>query len=260
MLGKWHQVLDLQASRSAACMVESNCVYTWCFLIYLIRLPDHASEQALQKCKITYTVAVQEERKSFNRLFGTRKSSWLSTEIPSQVRTVAVLEDDVQVEVKQLQRWLQYPTGVLLSCILKIMLISQSINRRKKYNIERKMARGWPTSITFSLTAVNDSPVLQEAPWSASSTVVGSLNLTFGPGRTQKPVVLGLDQIPTEVSDQTASDESHAVDLGFSPSHETERSRAFSFSWHSLPANTDITVPSCTGRRNIAFETSKMKS
>lgn len=72
--------------------------------------------------------------------------------------------------------------------------------------------------------------MLQEAPWSVSSTTVGNLNLTFGPGRTQKPVILRLNQIHTEVCDQTESDESHAVDLEFSSSHETETSWASSFS------------------------------
>lgn len=85
--------------------------------------------------------------------------------------------------------------------------------------------------------------------------MVGRLNLTFGPGRTQKPKALGLNQIHTEASDQRKSDKSLAVDLGFSSSHETEGSWAFFFSWHSLSANTDIIMPFCTARRNIPFET-----
>lgn len=151
---------------------------------------------------------------------------------------------------------------VSLSCILKIMLISQSINQRKKYSFKRGRWLGTdPPLQYFHLQWFRRaSPVLQEAPWSVSSTTVGSLNLTFGPGRTQKPVILRLNQIHTEVSDQTESDESHTIDLEFSSSHETERSCASSFSWHSLSANTDIIVLTCTGRRNIPFETSKMKS
>lgn len=62
---KGYQVLDRQASRSAACVVKSNCFYTTHLPIYLISLPDYAREQALQKCKITHTAVMQEERKSF---------------------------------------------------------------------------------------------------------------------------------------------------------------------------------------------------
>lgn len=100
----------------------------------------------------------------------------------------------------------------------------------------------------------------QETPWSVSSATVGRLNLTFGSGRIQKPEVLGLNQIHTEASDQRKGDKSLIVDLGFSSSHETEGSWAFSFSWHSLSANTDIIVPFRTGRRNRAFEISEVKS
>lgn len=85
---------------------------------------------------------------------------------------------------------------VSLSCILKIMLISQSINQRKKYSFKRGRWLGTdpPPQYLHLQWFRRASPVLQEAPWSVSSTTVGSLNLTFGPGRTQKPVILRLNR------------------------------------------------------------------
>lgn len=52
------------------------------------------------------------------------------------IRKLFVKQDDIQVDFKQLQRWLQYPPDVL-SCILKIMLISQSIKKGMKYSFKR---------------------------------------------------------------------------------------------------------------------------
>lgn len=121
------------------------------------------------------------------------------------------------------------------------------------------MAREWPTFTTVSFTAVQESQ---------SSATGGTLVCLEHHGEWpeldigfwENPAALALSQIHAEVSDRIESDESHAADLRFFPLHETERSWAFSLSWHSLSANTDIVVPSCTGRRNTPFETSKMKT
>ena len=71
--------------------------------------------------------------------------------------------------------------------------------------------------------------MLQEAPWSVSSTMVGSPSLTFGPGGIQKPVALGLNQIHTEVSDQTETDEATQLTWD-SPLHMRQRDLGLSLS------------------------------